>query len=406
MKHIIKLFLVLSVIQPGITFSQLDFKHDSVVYRTIYPSDFCDFLKSNPQTVLIDVRTPGEFADTSHYGSLNIGHLKGAINIPIDSISKKLAELKTKSSLPIVLYCSHSQRSRRVSKTLVENGFDKVWNLNGGLSFMNQANETDFPCKKEMVVSSLSYKSLPADETINLIKNSNDIIIIDVRSASEYNSNDTLESLNIGHLKNAINIPAADLKNSLDKIDKNKTILVYDENGSGSNGVAKYLSEHGYTKIYNLLGGLSALIGKERETTKTRKELLVNIPSYNILNVREVVNLILKKNDLIILDVRIAEEFNNKSKNKWRNLGHIKNAVNIPPSEFAYKINELLKHKKSTLIIYGSDEAALYCKELKLAGFENVNLLYGGLWDVVSASFNIQSLKEIKSLLVDHEGLY
>lgn len=406
MKNKIRLFFLICLAMPVLASTQTDFKFDSALYKTIYQKEFCEFLKANPQTVLIDVRSPGEYSDTSRYGNLNIGHLKGAINIPIDSIPKHLTELKSKSDKPIVLYCSHSQRSRRVSKTLMENGFTQVWNLNGGMSLLNQANETDFPCRKEMIVSSLPYKTIPAEEAVTLIRSTKDIVILDVRPVAQFEGKDTLESLNVGRIKNALNIPAKQLKDNLGKLDKNKTILVYDVNGAESNGAAKYLHENGYAKVTNLLGGLSALIGKEKETASIRTELLAGTPSYTILNIRETVNLLEKQSNVVILDIRPIEEYTNTSKNKWRNLGHIKNAIHIAPAEFSSKTNELLKYKNSTVLVYGSDNTAKYCKELKNAGFTNVNLVYGGMWDMVSSSFNIKSLQGIRPLLTDHEGLY
>jgi hypothetical protein len=43
---------------------------------------------------------------------------------------------------------------------------------------------------------------------------------------------------------------------------------------------------------------------------------------------------------------------------------------------------------------------------LKINGFENVNLLYGGMWDMVSSVANINSMTDALPFLVDHEGLY
>ncbi|TND10322.1 MAG: rhodanese [Bacteroidetes bacterium] len=397
------LFLLAAV--PSV--AQLDFKNDSTVYKTMYQDDLCDFLRKNPQALLIDVRSPGEFSDTSRYGSLNIGHLKGAINIPIDSVSKNMDLLKSKSDQPIVLYCSHSQRSRRVSKTLTENGFTQVWNLNGGMSRMNQAGEKDFPCKEELIVSSLPYGNLPADEAIALIKKTPGLLIIDVRTVAEFEGTDTAEYQNIGRIKNAVNIPAAEMKEKMAGIDKSKTILVYDDNGARSNHVAKMLYENGYTKVKNLLGGLSEVI-EGTESATSRKEILERMPAYNILNVRETVSLITKGKDVVIIDVRTAVEFSNKSEKLWHNVGHIKNAINIPQAELNSSMSEISKYRNSTVIVCGGGggDGATCSKALKDAGLRNVNLVYDGMWGLVSASFNVKDMKEIKSLLVDHDGLY
>jgi len=392
------------IILPFLVTAQVDFKYDDVVYKTIYSQDLGRFLKSNPNTLLIDVRSPGEYSDTSEFGGLNIGHLKNAINIPIDSIPKNLDKLKADARRPIVLYCSHSQRSRRVSKTLMENGFTDVWNLNGGMSILNQSDEKDFPGKSELIVSNLPFHNIPAPDAVQLIKKTKDIVILDVRPVLQFEGKDTIQSQNIGRIKNAVNIPAATVKENLHKLNKSKTILVYDSYGAEASKTAKLLTENGYSRVYHLLGGLSAIIGKENETAAMRAQILTNTPDYTILNTAEAIRM-LKTPNVVIIDTRPSEHFNNKAEKPWQNLGHIKNAINIPKTDFESRKAEFLSYKKSPIVIYGA-EAADYCVELRKMGFENVNLIYGGLWDIVSATFNIKKFKESRSLLVNHDGLY
>lgn len=69
--------------------------------------------------VLIDVRTPEEFAQ---------GHAKGSKNIPLNTIaskSKKIADLKK----PIVLCCRSGMRSGQATAMLKRNGIEAY---NGG----------------------------------------------------------------------------------------------------------------------------------------------------------------------------------------------------------------------------------------------------------------------------------
>jgi rhodanese-related sulfurtransferase len=386
--------------------SQTDFKYDDTIYKTMFPKDLCAFLKNNLKTLLIDVRSPGEFSDTSMYQHLNIGHLKGAKNIPIDSISKNIPELKKQSENPIILYCSHSQRSRRVSKILMENGFMKVYNLNGGMTWMNQANEKGFPCKKEMIISQLPYKSISSLEVADFIKNNKDLVILDVRPATEFEGKDTLEGLNLGRFKNAINIPFDELKKDPSKADKykNKTILVYDNSGSQSNPAAKLLTQNGFS-VYHLLGGITEIVGRDNDTKSLRNELLDNSPAYTILNIKQGVELLSGTSDLTIIDSRPAEEFNGQAKESWKNLGIVKNAMNIPQNEFDSRSASLLKDKTATILIYGP-YAARYCRKLKEAGFENVNYLYGSMWGMISTYKNVYGFNAIAPLLDKNKGYY
>lgn len=70
--------------------------------------------------VLIDVRTPKEFA---------AGSLPGAINIPVDDLRARLGELDPKQ--PVTVYCQVGLRGHVATRILAQNGF-MVKNLKGG----------------------------------------------------------------------------------------------------------------------------------------------------------------------------------------------------------------------------------------------------------------------------------
>lgn len=69
--------------------------------------------------LLVDVRTPDEYAD---------GHLEGAINIPHDKVAAYWAEFGEDKSRPIVLYCRSGTRAEIAKKVLEGHGFEDVLN--------------------------------------------------------------------------------------------------------------------------------------------------------------------------------------------------------------------------------------------------------------------------------------
>ncbi len=75
--------------------------------------------KINSNAILIDVRTPGEFAS---------GSVEGAINMPLDQLPFRVKELKGKSN--IVVFCKSGMRSSSAKVILAQNGITDV--LNGG----------------------------------------------------------------------------------------------------------------------------------------------------------------------------------------------------------------------------------------------------------------------------------
>ena len=68
---------------------------------------------------LVDVREPGEFAE---------GTAKGAVNIPLGSVATDLTKFKGKEN--IVVFCRSGNRSGQAKTILEQNGFKNV--INGG----------------------------------------------------------------------------------------------------------------------------------------------------------------------------------------------------------------------------------------------------------------------------------
>jgi rhodanese-related sulfurtransferase len=68
---------------------------------------------------LVDVRTPQEFAT---------GHLPGAVNVPVQDLERRMAELEGKER-PIVLYCRSGNRSASAARMLVSAGYAEVHDL-------------------------------------------------------------------------------------------------------------------------------------------------------------------------------------------------------------------------------------------------------------------------------------
>ena len=74
--------------------------------------------------LILDVRTPEEFA---------AGHIPGAVNIPHDQIAARLGELETAKSKDIVVYCRTGRRSSLALDILQANGFKQLSHLEGDM---------------------------------------------------------------------------------------------------------------------------------------------------------------------------------------------------------------------------------------------------------------------------------
>jgi rhodanese-related sulfurtransferase len=103
----------------------------TITFTEVLPTNICDYITQNPQTVLMDVRTKAEYEGRT---DPKFGTLKGAINIPIQELSQRLPELEKYKDKEILVFCSHSHRSPQAAYLLKQNGFTKVVNMSGGMS--------------------------------------------------------------------------------------------------------------------------------------------------------------------------------------------------------------------------------------------------------------------------------
>jgi len=69
--------------------------------------------------IILDVRAPDEFRS---------GHIKGAINIPLDILKTRVGDLK-KRGKPVITCCKSGARSVMASRALTEAGLEAY---NGG----------------------------------------------------------------------------------------------------------------------------------------------------------------------------------------------------------------------------------------------------------------------------------
>ena len=74
------------------------------------------------QALIVDVRTPEEFAD---------GHYPGAINIPHETILEGLNQLGVTADTAVILYCRSGNRSGQAERALHEKGFIEARNAGG-----------------------------------------------------------------------------------------------------------------------------------------------------------------------------------------------------------------------------------------------------------------------------------
>jgi rhodanese-related sulfurtransferase len=81
-------------------------------------------LINHDNALVLDVRETSEFEN---------GHIINALHIAVGSLGNNLAKLDKYRQQPIVVGCASGNRSSQACRILKKNGFEKVYNLKGGM---------------------------------------------------------------------------------------------------------------------------------------------------------------------------------------------------------------------------------------------------------------------------------
>lgn len=92
---------------------------------SISDGELLEQLGSGDPPLVLDVRTPEEFAS---------GHIEGAVNIPHDQVDGRIAELSASRDREVVVYCERGGRAAKALDVLERSGFRQVRHLEGDMS--------------------------------------------------------------------------------------------------------------------------------------------------------------------------------------------------------------------------------------------------------------------------------
>lgn len=114
-------------------------------------------------------------------------------------------------------------------------------------------------CGMQLVAAStISFAEVSAASICQYITQHPETVLLDVRTTAEYEGK---ASPDFGTLKGAINIPIQELSHRLSElaIHKGKEVLVFCSHSHRSPQAAYLLTQHGFTRVLNMAGGMSVL---------------------------------------------------------------------------------------------------------------------------------------------------
>jgi thioredoxin 1 len=130
---------------------------------------FSEKIKSTENPIIIDVRTPGEFAS---------GHLANAVNMNWNDASVEEQLKKLDPSKSYFLYCLSGGRSSSAAEFMRANGFKNVTELTGGIMKWRAAGLPE-STDKSASVESTGNKGLSMEQYQALLKNDK-VVVIDI----------------------------------------------------------------------------------------------------------------------------------------------------------------------------------------------------------------------------------
>ena len=208
----------------------------------ISPEEVKQKLDAGEDIVILDTRSREDYKTK---------HIKGSLSMPQDEIYVRYSDLPQDREIIVLCYTTGCQSSAQVAQVLLELEFPNVKDMKTGISGWEAQG---FPLKGEYIASSASEINVesisPSQLKIKLDTNQ-DIYLIDVREKEEYKA---------GHIEKAHSLPLNQISSQLDKLSKNKEIIIYSKTGSESKLACQYLTGKKFGNVRELAGGFEAWV--------------------------------------------------------------------------------------------------------------------------------------------------
>lgn len=179
--------------------------------------------------VVVDARSPQEFA---------AGHLRGSLNVPADGRFAEQAGMVVAPEREVVVVAPQGREEEIVTR-LARIGFDRV----GGCLHEPAG---AFPAVAEEMTQA---GRLTVDELRRLLDGEDAPLILDVRDAAEREE---------GFIEGSTHIPLAELARRADELPAGRPLVVHCAGGHRSSIAAGLLRHQGRTDVSDLLGGYGA----------------------------------------------------------------------------------------------------------------------------------------------------
>ncbi len=91
-------------------------------FRSVEPEEALQRLESSEDIIMVDVRTPVEYAEE---------RIPGSLLIPLQTLEEEAPQHLTDKETPVFIYCRSGRRSLEAAEILVELRYTNVYDLGG-----------------------------------------------------------------------------------------------------------------------------------------------------------------------------------------------------------------------------------------------------------------------------------
>ena len=227
----------------------------------------------------------------------------------------------------------------------------------------------------------VKYTTVFPEDLCKILMANPGYVLLDVRSQGEVDDTSSSAGLNIGHIKNAMHIDIRQLPQRWKELSeyKDKPLFIYCSHSQRSRRASRLLADSGFTKVYNINGGLTNFYEQAIPSNPCAGYEIVTTVPYKIASPKQLVENTKKGMPYYIIDLRKDSVFRGISTEKTKTEGRFADAMNIPFVKLAGSSSFDFPGKPILLIDEYGDESPKAAKLLMEKGYKDVSILFDGM---------------------------
>ncbi|HMG67323.1 MAG TPA: rhodanese-like domain-containing protein, partial [Chitinophagaceae bacterium] len=245
----------------------------------------------------------------------------------------------------------------------------------------------------------VKYTTVFPEELCKTLMANQGYTLLDVRSQGEVDDTSAAEGLNIGHLKNATHIDIRQLPQRWKELlaYKDKPIFVYCSHSQRSRRASRLLADSGFTKVFNINGGLTNFYNQGIESDPCSGLEIVTTVPYKVISSKEFATNVKTGKSYLLIDLRSDSIFKGIGKiEKTKTEGHFTEAFNIPFEKLSALKTLNFPDKPILLVDEYGDVSPGAAKLLVGKGYKDVSILFDGMDGWVDYATNAEDKPSLK----------